>query len=211
MATNSRVLWDAEAGRYRDAATGRFVTHTAIRRALEQSLANLTRRTDGLAADLRAGRISLVEWRNEMRDIVKHTQMAAAELARGGRAQMTQSDYGRVGQAVRRQYGFLEAWVEQIKAGLPFDGRMESRARQYLRAARTTYIANETRALSARGYDEVRSVLHPAEHCAECIAEAARGFVAVSQLVPLGSRTCRSNDRCSLEFRNSSTGRVLVA
>lgn len=205
-----RTFWDAEAGRYRDVG-GRFITRASVRQALEESLANLQRRTDGLQADLRAGRISLTEWREEMRTTIKQTQMAAGELAVGGRAQMTQSDYGRVGQAVRRQYGYLEAWVEQIKAGLPFDGRMEARAKQYLQAARGQYVGLEMRAMVARGYDEVRNILHPAEHCAECIAEADRGFVAAGSLIPIGARTCRANDRCTLEFRNSRTGEVVAA
>lgn len=203
-----RIRWTGV--RYRDPVTGRFIARAAVRRALEDSLANLTRLTDTLAGDLRFGRISLVQWREQMRLIVKQTQMAAAELARGGRAQMTQSDYGRVGQLVRRQYGFLETWVDQIKAGLPFDGRMEERAKQYLRGARSAYIAHEVQALRQRGFDEIRTVLHPAEHCPECLAEAARGFVRIGDHVPIGQRICRNNDRCTAEFRSSETNQVIA-
>ncbi len=205
----ARIRWTGT--RYRDPKTGRYITQVAVRRALEESLANLVRLTDTLAGDLRSGRISLLKWRDEMRTIIKQTHLAAQELAVGGRRQMTQADYGRVGQQVRVQYGFLENWVQQIQAGKPVDATTESRARQYLRSARTAYMGHAARAMRERGFDEVRSVLHPAEHCAECLAEAGRGFVPLGALVPLGERICRANDRCSLEFRNSETGQVMAA
>ena len=204
-----RLRWTGT--RYRDPDTGRFITRVAVRRALEESLTSLERRTDGLQDDLRAGRISLNDWRDEMRMIVKQTQMAALELSVGGRAQATQADYGRAGQQIRRQYGFLEAWVEQIKAGLPIDNRMEPRAAQYLQSARSSYLAHQAAAIRSQGFDQIHTVLHPGESCAECIAEEARGFVPIGAHVPIGSRTCRANDNCTAEFRNSQTGEVIAA
>lgn len=198
-------------GRYRNVETGRFVPRPTVRRALEESLANLQRRTDTLADDLRAGRISLDEWRQEMRLTIKQVNMAAIEISVGGRAQMTQADYGEAGRIIRTEYGYLESWVNQIKAGLPIDNRMEPRARQYLVRGRTTFIDAETDAMRGRGFDEIRSRLHPAEHCAQCLAEAARGFVPISSHVPIGQRQCRHNDRCTVEYRNSRTGEVRAA
>lgn len=208
-AVPERLRWTGT--RYRDPETGRFISRAAVRRALEESLTNLERLTDTLASDLRAGRISLLDWRQEMRGVIKQVHMAAAELAKGGRAQMTLADYGRAGQQIRRQYDYLEAWVEQIKAGLPVDGRMEPRAAQYLRSARVAYLAHQQAAFRQQGFDQTRSKLHPAEHCAQCIDEAERGWVSIGAEVPLGQRQCRANDRCTLEFRNSQTGEVLAA
>lgn len=185
--------------RYRDPDTGRYLSRTTVRRALEQSLANLVRRTDALADDLRAGRISLNTWREEMRLTIKQTQMAAAEVANGGRAQMTQADYGRVGQQVRRQYEYLENWVREIQNGSPIDGRIEGRARQYLRAARSSFLALEGERMNERGYF-ARNVLSPAEHCAECLAETAKGLVPISHLTLPGHRTCRGNCKCFLLY-----------
>ena len=203
-----RLRWTGT--RYRS-PDGRFITRVAVRRALEESLTNLERRTDGLHDDLRAGRISLNDWRDEMRMIIKQTQMAALELSVGGRAQTTQADYGRAGQLIRRQYGFLEAWVEQIKAGLPIDNRMEPRAVSYLKAALVAHRTHQRAAFRAAGFDEIRSIRHPGESCAECIAEEARGFVPIGQHVPIGQRQCLNHDNCTEEYRNSQTGEVLAA
>lgn len=170
-----------------------------MRTSLEESLANLTRLTDTLADDLRAGRLSLNGWRESMREVIKSTQLWSAEVANGGRAQMTQADYGRVGQKVRAQYEFLENWTRQIRDGAPIDDRMEPRARQYLLASRSSFLAVEAERMTERGF-LARNVLRPAEHCAECIAETEKGLVPVSQLVPIGQRVCRSNCRCVLEY-----------
>jgi hypothetical protein len=197
-----RLRWTGT--QYRHPESGRYISRAAVRRALEESLANLTRRTDTLADDLRAGRLSLAAWQEEMELTIKQTQMAAAELAHGGRAQMTQADYGLVGQRVRTQYQFLDSWARQISAGQPVDNRMEGRARQYLRAARSSFLALEADAMTERGFGLVRSVLHASESCAECISESQRGYVPVGQMSLPGQRTCLSNCRCTLVYAQSA-------
>jgi len=196
------LTWDAATGRYRR-SDGRFISRAAVRREVDTSLANVVRLTDTLADDLRAGRISLNQWREEMRAVIKAAQMGPSAIAAGGYDQMTQADFGRVGQRIRREYQYLEQWVEQIKGGLPIDNRMESRSRQYLRSGRTTFLALESQDMADRGF-LARSVLRPAEHCAACIAEADKGLVPVDQIVPPGQRTCLSNCRCFLVYERAA-------
>ncbi len=193
--------------RYRDPTTGRYITRAAVRTALEDSLTNVERLTESLADDLREGRIGLAEWRSEMRDVIKQVHLMARQVAVGGRAQMTPADNGAVGQAVRQQYRYLEAWTEQIKGGRSLN-ELESRSAQYLRSARTSFFKHEASVNEDAGFDEIRSILHEAEHCAECIAEAARDWVPIGSHVPIGERTCRHNDRCTTEYRNSETGQT---
>lgn len=194
------LVWDAESARYRDTESGRYISRAAIRGALEESLANLTRRTDALTDDLRAGRISLNEWQDDMKQIVKQVQMAAQEVASGGRAQMTQADYGRVGQKVREQYQYLDRWVEDIKQGGPIS---EGRARQYLRSGRTAFLEAESREMRNRGY-LARNVLRSAEHCWQCIAETDKGLVPVEFLTLPGHRVCLGNCRCFLVYEKAA-------
>jgi hypothetical protein len=198
------LIWNAQASRFFDPATGQFISRTQVRQALEESLANLTRHTDTLVDDLRAGRISLTEWRDEMRTVIKQTQMAAAEVANGGRAQMTQADYGRVGQKVYVQYQYLDRWVEQIKSGAPFDNTMEARASLYLRNGRVAFVEAEKEVMRDRGFEMVRNVLHAQESCAQCIAESERGLVPVETMSIPGSRTCLANCRCVLVYERAA-------
>ena len=79
----------------------------------------------------------------------------------------------------------------------------------YVLSARNLFIDEETSTLEDHGFDEIRSVLHPAEHCAECIDEADKGFMPLDEFIPLGERQCRHNDKCSVEYRNSGTGEIV--
>jgi hypothetical protein len=207
----SSYRWSEATRRYID-GRGRFIPNGQALKALEKDLANLNRLTDKLAGDLRAGRISLDAWRAEMMEIIKHTHLGSATLAKGGRAQMQPADYGRVGQIVREQYGFLEQWVRDITTGeAPLDGRLTSRAKQYVTAARPTYVAVRQADVSEAGFDEERSILTPAEHCLTCIVQDAIGWQPMGQMIPIGDRPCRANDKCRCEFRNSRTGEVQAA
>lgn len=207
----SRYEWDSRVRRYRG-PSGVFIPTGRALASLETDILNLRSVTDRLADDLRSRRISLVEWRVAMQTVIKHTHLGAAELAIGGRAQMTPADYGRVGQIVREQYGFLEGWVQEIVNGsAPLDGRLGQRARLYVAAARPTYVAIRTNDLREAGFDQERSILTDAEHCAECVREDAKGWQPIGQMLPIGDRECGVSDKCRAELRNSRTGEVQAA
>jgi predicted ABC-type ATPase len=197
----SSYRWSEATRRYID-GRGRFIPNGQALKALEKDLANLNRVTDKLAGDLRAGRISLDAWRAEMMEIIKHTHLGSATLAKGGRAQMQPADYGRVGRIVRDQYGFLESWTQDIVSGAaPLDGRLNSRARLYLKAGRTEYLKGEAKEKAEAGFTEIRSILHPSEHCDVCVAQAEIGWQPIEQMIPIGERTCLANDKCTVEYR----------
>lgn len=201
---NPPVLsWDDLAGRYRR-ADGRFVPATQVREELDKALSNAARRTVTLADDYRAGRIGLVVWRLQMRQVIKETHLYAAALAQGGWAQMTPEAYGRVGQVIRLEYGFLEQWVGQIQGGWVLDGRLTSRSQLYAAAARGTFHRIQAEQMLRRGMDMEKSVLHPAEHCAQCVSEAAHGFRPIGEMVPIGQRTCLRNCKCTVVYGRSS-------
>lgn len=203
--------WDAAARRYRS-PVGTFLSTGRALASLESDLRGLVVLTDNLTDDLRSGRLSLEAWRFQMMDVVKHVQMGAATLAKGGRAQMTDADYGRVGQLTRAQYQYLEEWTQEIARGdAPLDGRLTSRARLYVAAARPTYVAVRGKDVEDAGFDQERSILGNAEHCATCIAQDALGWQPRGQMIPIGQRECGNNDKCPVEFRNSTTGQVLAA
>lgn len=196
----SRYRWNEASGRY-ITANGRFVPQASVRRALDGALQRAQTRFVGIANDLRESRISLTEWERRMREAVKDVHLYSAAAARGGWAQMSAADFGRVGRIVRDQYTFLNRFAADIASGAPLDGRFLQRVELYAQSGRRTFHLTERFLARARGMTEERSVLHPAEHCAVCVAEAARGWVPIGQLIPIGERTCLSRDQCSLEFR----------
>lgn len=196
--------WSPKAGRYRDPVTGRFVSLPAVRKAIDGALDNAEKEVRRLADRLRTRSVTLGEWELEMRRLTKDISLYSAAAAKGGWAQLNQADLGRIGVEVRRQYGFLRDFSARIATGAtPLDGRFAQYSVMYAREGRALYHSFEMSVHEARGIKRYRNVLHPADHCEGCLAQSARGFVALGKLVPIGSRTCRSNDRCSYEYEDA--------
>jgi hypothetical protein len=204
MPGRSRFRWNEDAGRYVD-ARGRFVSRAQVRAEIDRTLLDADRTARALAEQLRSRAISLEQWHREMRGLVKSTHLANAAAARGGWAQVTAADLGRVGQTVRREYAYLHKFAGEIERGLPLDGRFLRRVELYTEAGRMTYHRVEREEMRARGFDEEQNVLAPADHCAGCLAATARGWAPIGALVAIGSRDCRSRCRCRLVYRVGAT------
>jgi hypothetical protein len=193
--------WAPNAARYRDPATGRFVSRATIRRGVDDFILSSKRRISIASDELRTRVITLEEWQAVMREEIKMTQLMAEALLRGGWAQMTQADYGRVGQRIREQYEFLDDFTHRLAAGMRMDGSFMNYARMYAAAARTGFEVGMQEQLTVVGYSEERNMLHPAEHCDECVELAARSWVPIGTNPPVGTRKCLANDVCTTEYR----------
>lgn len=202
MPPPNRFRWNAAASRYIDSRTGRFVPLLEIRRAIDFALDSENQQVRALAMNLREGRIGLEEWRVGMRTHVKDVQLYSAAAARGGWAQLTPEDYGRIGGLVGEQYRYLENFTRQISGGLPLDGRFQARTEMYMQAARRTYETTFMREMVEKHeVTEQRNILHRAEHCGECEDATAMGWMPVGTLPEIGDRQCGPNCRCTMEFR----------
>lgn len=208
----SRYRWNAKSARYLD-ARGRFVSRAAVREEIDHALGSARQRMAGISESLRTGAIGLDDWYAEMRRAVKQVHLYSAAAAKGGWAQLTQADFGRVGSLVREQYRFLNRFAQQIvgtgdatgdAGGLPLDGRFLRRVSLYAEAGRATYHKTERAEMEVRQMDEERSVLNPADHCDECIQEAEKDWVPIGTLIPIGERTCQTGCRCTIEYRTAA-------
>lgn len=189
-------------GRYRDAQTGRFISDRAVRDGVDNLADLASTRMAGHTRNMQAGTTTLADWQAQMLAEIKATHVAAGVAAHGGRAQMSPSDWGRVGQRVRAEYGYLRQMTADIASGKqPLDGRLVARAQQYGQASRVTFEAIKASDDKARGMTVERNVLHGRDHCGECPKLSERGWVTIGSLPPIGSRDCRVNDRCSIQRR----------
>lgn len=189
-------------GRYRDNATGRFVSQMRVRSDIDGYIDNSKTRIDALANQLRNRQISLAEWQTSMRQEIKAMHLNTSMVAHGGRAQMTQADWGRAGQQLRQQYQYLDRFAADIASGkVSLDGRLNVRAGMYAESARGTY-EQETRRVSAQsGLTEERRILHAKESCGDCVEYAGRGWQPIGTLPRIGDSQCRVNCRCTFEYR----------
>lgn len=169
-------------------------------RALDASAQTMAR----LSEQLRTRQIGLIEWELAMRKEVKAVQLYSAASAKGGLAQLSQADLGRIGAATREQYRRLSAFAQQIEDGLPLDGRFTQRARMYGAAGRGTYHKTERDEKERRGFTQEKNRRYSGDSCPGCVAAEAAGWVAIGELTPVGSRDCLTNCRCFIEYRKAA-------
>jgi hypothetical protein len=193
--------FSSRAVRYRDPDSGRWINRDQVRAWLDRYISASQSAIVDASNAFRSGNLSLAGWQAAMRDEIKDAHLVAEALARGGWKQLQAADFGRVGQRVRAQYRFLESFTAQLRRGeVRLDGSFLNRARMYASSARAGFYASQGALLATAGYTHERSLLHPAEHCAGCVAEAERGWVPIGHLVPIGERTCLVNCKCAFEF-----------
>lgn len=193
-------------GRYRDVATGRFVKGSAVRSAMDAYLDKSDDAAGAASQALRDGKISLADWQTAMMRQIKIAHMNAAATAVGGYANMTPSDYGRAGAAIKEQYQYLRKFAEDIAAGKQkLDGRMVYRAKMYIQAARETmYKIKRGAAKLFNQIDMVRSKRNARDSCIECIELDGVWFrLDDPNYKPPGNRICAKNCRCHEEYGKS--------
>lgn len=193
--------WDPRTGRYRGPG-GRLVRNDSLELALDRAINARQQAARALSASLRAGDIGLPEWQQGMRQAIKDVHLYSAALARGGWANMTPEDFGRIGPRVRFHYGKLQKFAEAIEAGLVLDGRFTSRVELYLLAGKTSWEDQYLRLQRDNlGRTEEFNQLNPADHCDECVGLQARGWVPIGTTPRPGTRQCLSRCRCRMLYR----------
>jgi hypothetical protein len=157
-----------------------------------------------LTEQLRDGRISLPEWAIRFRQEIKAGHSLTYTLARGGRAQMSAADWGRVGRLTRFHLGALDRYTSQLaNGGLINFGRV----RMYAAAIRNTF---ENAGRSIRLLDEqmpwARWIRTADESCPGCLAQASMPPRRLEDIPPIGSQECAANCRCYLEITPNLLG-----
>lgn len=196
----SRFKWDPSTGQYRR-PNGRFVPRTEIRAVLDKAIDSGSSRIRDLGIALRDGRITQRAWAVEMKTTMKSMHLYSGAAAKGGWAQLTNAELGKIGAQLKDQYKYLDKFSAQLRTGLPLDGRFLSRVELYAEASRGTYMAIEEREMELLGREEYRNLLGAADHCDDCLDQTARGWVKIGELIEVGDRQCLSRCRCVFEYR----------
>lgn len=199
----AEFTWSEEVDRYRN-ARGRFVPVERVRAALDVTLDGAAERMRLVTRQVAAGELSLPAWQTRMMAEIKQSHVAAGVAMRGGTAQMSQADYGAIGQKVRAQYQYVRGFADDLAKGVITPAQAEARAELYAQAARHTGRAMEARLARRGGMALERNVLGAADHChagTSCIGETRRGWQPLGTLAPPGSRACKARCHCHLVYK----------
>lgn len=191
--------WDATAQRWRT-RRGAFVAEKTIVAGLRRFAANAGRSLSRLTARMYAGDVTLADWQQQAAELVKGVHLSQQAAAVGGFDRMTQADYGRAGSRLKFHYARLQDFADKIERGDITEAQAVARSAYYGRAGNITF--QNTRLEQARTrFREGRRVLGVGEHCRGCLAEAAKGWIPVGSVKPLGLEICRMSCLCRHVFR----------
>lgn len=129
--------YDRSSRRYREESSGRYIGAKQMTALRDTFTDRLRERASGLASDLASGATTQSQWERGMRQLVKSANIDLAALGKGGRAQMTPADWGRVGQTVRTQYQYLGRFADWTPA--LSEAQVAARGALYVESATASY------------------------------------------------------------------------
>jgi hypothetical protein len=185
------------AQRWYDTGNGRFVAEQAVTDEMRLHQTATYNVLDNLTSQLYGGQITLEQWQIGVAYELKDAHLAQAMFAVGGKNNMTQANYGRVGHTLRDQYGFLNGFAQDIAAGRVSEAQALARIRMYGNATQASYWREYRNATTELIYWN----LNPAEHCGDCVGLAGGSPYKpqdLSQVPGDGATQCRGNCKCTL-------------
>jgi hypothetical protein len=167
---------------------------------LDRLAAEEQERALDLYAALSGGAIDAARWLADMTTNLRRFHLQSTAIGRGGFDAITQTDLDRLSGFLETEFGYLRGFADEI-ANLS-EAQVKARLQQYHNHAQATFWEATRETMGELGSTEERRVLNPAEHCGDCEGYAGQGWQPIGTLPPPGQASeCRSNCRCSLEFR----------
>lgn len=149
------------------------------------------------------GRITVNQWKLAFGGALKDLYINLGCLAAGGRDQMTQEYWGSIGGRLGRQYGYLDAFAQEIAQGNLTPGVIRRRARMYANSSRQAYWGIRDMRAREQGYTEERWVaIGDDATCSPCADADAMGWQPIGTFKTPGSglvtaaSTCRGLTSC---------------
>jgi len=165
------------------------------------------------AEDLLAGVITFAAWALITKAQIKIVHIVGAALAVGGFNVLRDAVQGKpagpntpsggasilqkIGEAISSDFKCFERFAKQAQTGK----NTPARAGMYAEAGRGTFEDVRGDVAKAAGKTEERRVLGVADHCADCVAEAGKGWQPIGSLRAIGDSLCKTNCHCRFEYR----------
>ncbi|MHC5939238.1 hypothetical protein [Nostoc sp.] len=203
---NPTYQWEPRSRRYRDRATGKFLSKSVIAQLTELRIAQVTQDLQQLGNLLLDGKITLRAWQEQFAESLKilHTQQYL--LGVGGQSQMEKTDYLVLARELKNQYKYLRNFAVDSTKGVMSPAQFQIRAAMYAKAAKVSYFRGEKQAAVRSGLDGAYRVLGQTDfHCPECPAIASLGVVPIDKIIfPTQQCSCRTGCLCKILYTKLS-------
>lgn len=189
--------WNEKTERYHDLETGRFLSYENVNRLVDQAIDGLMVETSNLARAVAAGDITVDVWHGQMRQLIKTAYIWNAEVAAGGRGNMTPQYWGAVGGRIYGQYRYLDDFAAQLP-GLS-EGQIARRSRMYINSSRQVYWRIRTWKARDKGYTEEKwEAIGDDATCNPCLLAGHEGWRPIGTYAEPGSGSVHADgsDAC---------------
>jgi hypothetical protein len=140
-----------------------------------------------------------------MRDEIRSMHTALAMVAQGGRDQMTNSSWAKVGNVVKTENTYLRGFERDVANGLQSDAQILARAISYAESGYRTYENGVLQREKDAGTGFARRVLDAdAENCEDCPGLATEEFLPITEVAEIGDSICQSRCRCQIEYMEAA-------
>lgn len=220
---NDMADWRFDPERNVYVVEGRDYAPAGVREMVVEDIVGAVKTEMGdITRKVRGGEIMVYSWHMRMKTLIRTLHTFSALAAVGERIDTIPGERQDIEATIQYEQGFLEVFKREVQAAreaIPWRrsatsalnaaaeyavraARWVSRAESYADAGLITYERHRWYLMRSLGYSEVRRRLSEAEHCAGCVREAARGWVDIARLVPLGYEECGQWCKCTLDYRS---------
>jgi hypothetical protein len=186
------------AQRWFDPVTGRFVSEQAVTdemRLHQQATYNMLQ---NVTTQLYAGSLSIEQWQLAVAAELKDAHLAQAMFAVGGKRNMTQANYGRVGGTLADEYRYLAKFASEIAAGTVSEAQALARVNMYGNGTQQSYWREYKLATKGQLWWTLGTTERHCGKCPELAAASPHNPNELNQVPGDGQTPCLSNCDCTL-------------
>lgn len=197
--------FNPKTGRYRDNATGRFISRRVVIAEVDKIAASSKSRLQYEVRKLARGKITVDRFQRNTARILKDSHLQSAMLGAGGKGGLTPQVRGYVGGVLSGEYNRINKMAMDLKAGKITRKQALSRMVNYGEGVRSSFFYADQRSQLRTGRRLAKRLLTPgAAHCQECISYERRSWTPIEEIVPVGVRcSCRGRCRCVVHYKNA--------
>lgn len=191
-------LFNLASQRWIVGSTGQPVSSSALLAQVRQQQGLARAALRSLTSGLYSGGINLTQWQLAAAHELKQAHLAQSLFAVGGKHNLSEAAMERLSKTLSSQYQHLSRFAEELASGQISEAQALARIQQYGTASQQSYWTEYAQTIEKL----INWILHPAEHCGDCLGLAAGGPYTVATLPTYpgaGDTECRGNCQCSLE------------
>lgn len=195
-------IWDAKAGRYRWAATGRYLSREAMLNLTRRQIDQTKRDLSTLGNLLTDRKISLATWQEESARALKSLHIRQAILARGGVDRMMANDYLTIARTLKEEYGYLRNFAGDIAGQGMSKAQFDARLAMYADKSRVSWELANRQNFADKGYTMMERQLGATDrHCGDCLRYASLGPQPIGWVpMPTQGCICRARCKCVVKY-----------